>query len=49
MEERSVLVRLPEYAWKYLDEESEDSGVPVAEIVRRIVARHVRSEKGNCG
>lgn len=48
-EERFVAVTFPEYVWEFLEKESEESGMTVRDIVGRIVADHVRAEKGNCG
>ncbi len=48
-EERYVAVTFPEYVWEYLEEESEESGIPVSTIVKEIVSGYVRQEKGHCG
>ncbi|WP_325377371.1 hypothetical protein [Methanocella sp.] len=48
-EERFVAVRFPEYVLEFLEKESEESGATVSDVVIRIVADYVRSEKGNCG
>lgn len=48
-EERFIAVTFPEYVWKFLEDESEQSGMTINAIVRRVVDDYVRSEKGNCG
>jgi hypothetical protein len=48
-EERYVAVTFPGYVWEYLEKESEETGVPVSTIVSRLITRHVRGEKSNCG
>jgi len=47
--ERYVAITFPDYVWRYLEKESEDTGNTISKIVSRIVADHVREEKGNCG
>jgi len=48
-QERYVAVTFPEGVWKFLEGESEESGLLISDIVRRIIDDYVRAEKGNCG
>ncbi len=48
-EKRYVATTFPEYVWVYLEQESENTGSTMSDLVSRIVADYVRAEKGNCG
>lgn len=42
--ERRIGVAMPDYVWDFLDQESEETGVPVSILITQIVSNHVRDK-----